>query len=102
MTHFHTNLLVFCAVLGISLVQAAPAASNTIMVKTINNCNIDRTMRWSGPYDSTLLATTTIAPKQSYTQYIQKDLLSLAWIFGDPSQNKFDEVEASMANGVFL
>lgn len=88
---------------GVHMVHtAAVQCSNTMKIVTNNNCDVDRTMRWSGPYDSTLLNTTTIKAKQSYTQYIAKNQQSLAWILGDPAQNKFDEVEASMSDGIFF
>lgn len=92
------SLMALCAVHSIH--AAAVQGSNTMQIVTNNNCDVDRTMRMSGPWDVTLLDTMTIKAKQSYTQYLAKDQSSLAWILGDPAQNKFDEVEMSMVDGV--
>ena len=101
MTSNYTNLLVFCAVLGMSLVQAAPAASNTILVKTNNNCNIARNVRMTGVNGVLLQDTTPIAAQSSYTQYVNKDQSSLAWFYGGPTLNgKTDEVEMTLKDGV--
>ena len=99
------SLAAVCTLLKVA--QAAPATmtnADTIQIVTNNRCNKDRTIKYTGTYGTVLMDTTTVQAHTSFTQYVKKDQESLAWIIGDPSQGAttFDEMEASMKDGVFF
>lgn len=100
MTHLVLLITALAALSATSFTGAAPTGDTTMMFVTHNRCNVPRTFRFQGPWATVEIPTLQIEAGQSYTHYVGRERLSLAWFFGEVDSDRYDEAEMSMSGGI--